>query len=201
MSFRKDRSLDELARIGNVAQFVSFAPEKGRAAQQFSRIAGYEPNQIFATNREAITSLLLSSPEGTINIRSFTPDSPRSRDFHYGIADADAAHAIAERLLSDGLFVIANETVDVSDGGVSGVVQGDVIEFAPDDTPRCVEKEGTASLPIRWGLSIIRQVYGFEPDIVDARKGRLEFSVHPKPRVGSRPIPSCGNTRHRTAHR
>lgn len=182
MSFRKDRSLDELARVGNVAQFVSFAPEAGRMTQQYSRVAGYVANHVFSEAREAIASLLAQSPDGTINIRSFTPDSPRSRDFHYGIADADEALAIAERLSSDGLFVIANETVDVSDGGVSGVVQGGVIEFAPDDTPRCVEKEGTASLPVAWGLGLIRNVYGFEPDLVDAGRGRLEFSVHPKPR-------------------
>ncbi|MEH2564297.1 hypothetical protein [Bradyrhizobium sp. AZCC 2289] len=182
MSFRKDRSLDELARVGNVAQFVSFAPGGSGAVQQFSRVAGYEPNHVFGANYDAIASLLASSPDGTINLRSFTPDSPRSRDFHYGIAGVEEAHAIAERLSSDGLFVIANETVDVSDGGVSGVIQGGVIEFAPDDTPRCVEKEGTASLPIAWGLSIIRRVYGFEPDIVDAGRGRVEFSIHPKPR-------------------
>jgi len=182
MSVRKDRSLDELARVGNVAQFVSFAPGGGRAVQQFCRVAGYEPNYVFTTNREAVASLLSASPDGTINLRSFTPDNPRSRDFHYGIADVDEAYALAERLLADGLFVIANETVDVSDGGVSGVVQGGVIEFAPDDTPRCVEKEGTASLPIGWGLSILQRVYGFEPEIVDAGKGRLEFSIHPKPR-------------------
>lgn len=182
MSFRKDRSLDELARVGNVAQFVSFAPDGGRVVQQYSRVAGFEPNYVFATHHEAITSLLAASPDGTINVRSFTPDSPRSRDFHYGIANAVEARMLTERLSSDGLFVIANETVDVSDGGVSGVVQGGVIEFAPDDTPRCVEKEGTASLPIEWGIGVLRRVYGFEPDIVDAGKGRLEFSVHPKPR-------------------
>jgi hypothetical protein len=182
MSFRKDRSLDELGRVGNVAQFVSFTPEGGRAVQQFTRVAGFEANHVFPTNREAIASLLLTSPDGTINVRSFTPDSPRSRDFHYGIADADEALAITDKLASDGLFVIANETVDISDGGVSGVVQGGVIEFAPDDTPRCVEKEGTASLPLEWGLSILRRVYGFEPEIIDAGKGRLEFSIHPKPR-------------------
>jgi hypothetical protein len=182
MSFRKDRSLDELARVGNVAQFVSFAPEGGCAKQQFSRVAGHEPNYVFPTTREAVSSLLSASPDGTINLRSFTPDSPRSRDFYYGIADVEEAYALAERLSADGLFVIANETVDVSDGGVSGVVQGGVIEFAPDDTPRCVEKEGVASLPIGWGLSILRRVYGFEPDMVDAGKGRLEFSIHPKPR-------------------
>lgn len=182
MFFRKDRSLDELARVGNVAQFVSFAPDTVCASQQFSRVAGFSPNHIFPTNREAIGSLLSASPDGTINLRSFTPDSPRSRDFHYGIADADQAHAIAEKLWSDGLFVIANETVNVSDGGVSGVVQGGVIEFAPDDTPRCVEKEGAASLPLDWGVSLLRRVYGFEPDIVNVGKGRLEFSIHPKPR-------------------
>jgi hypothetical protein len=182
MSFRKDRSLDELASVGNVAQFVSFAPGTGEASQQFCRVAGYEPNHIFPTNHDAIASLLASSPDGTINLRSFTPDSPRSRHFHYGIANADEAHALVVRLSREGLFVIANETVDVSDGGVSGVIQGGVIEFAPDDTPRCVEKEGTASLPIEWGLSIIRCVYGFQPATVDAGSGRLEFSVHPKPR-------------------
>ena len=58
MSFRKDRSLDELARVGNVAQFVSFAPGGDHAKQQFSRVAGYEPNHVFATNHEAIASLL-----------------------------------------------------------------------------------------------------------------------------------------------
>jgi hypothetical protein len=182
MSFRKDRSLDELARVGNVAQFVSFSPENGGPAQQFSRVAGYPANHIFATHFEAIESLLSASPDHTINLRSFTPDSPRSRDFHYGIARVAEAINLVDSLSSDGLFVIANETVDVSDGGVSGVVQGGVMEFAPDDTPRCVEKEGTASLSLAWGLEIIRRVYGFEPDIVDAGKGRLEFSVHPKPR-------------------
>ena len=60
---------------------------------------------------------------------------------------------------AEGLFVIANETVDVSDGGVSGVIQGGVAEFAPDDTPRCVEKAGTASLPMDWALALIETVY------------------------------------------
>src|ERR1700731_2656919 len=104
MSFRKDRSLDELARIGNVAQFVSFAPGGKWADQQFSRVAGFEPNHVFPTNHEAVASLLAASPDGTINIRSFTPDSPRSRDFHYGISDVNEAHILAERLSSDGLF-------------------------------------------------------------------------------------------------
>jgi hypothetical protein len=182
MSVRKDISLDELARIGNVAQFVSFAPEGPHGSQQFSRVAGLDPNHIFPTKREAIEALLSASPEGTVNLRSFTPESPRSRDFYYGVGNADEASRLTDKLLSDGLFVIANETVDVNDGGVSGVVQGDVIEFAPDDTPRCVEKEGAASLTTSWGVSVLQRVYGFEPEIFDVGTGRLEFSIHPKPR-------------------
>ena len=183
MVVRKDQSLDELARIGNVAQFVSFAPSSdGALKQQFSRVVSYEPNYVFETSAAAIEALIRHSPERSINLRSFTPESPRSRHFHYGIKSSTEAHALATQLSKEGLFVIANETVDVADGGVSGVVQGGVIEFAPDDTPRCVEKPGVASLPVPWGLTLIRRVYGFEPEIVDAGKGRLEFSIHPKPR-------------------
>lgn len=182
MSLRKDQSLDELARIGNVAQFVSYSPGGKTPNQQFCRIAGYEPNHRFTTVRDGLYSLVERSPEGTINLRSFTPESPRSRDFHYGLGNVDEAESLLTRMSAEGLFVIANETVDVSDGGVSGVIQGGVAEFAPDDTPRCVEKEGTASMPSDLAKSIIRMVFGFEPETVAADRGRLEFSIHPKPR-------------------
>ncbi|WP_315730162.1 MULTISPECIES: hypothetical protein [unclassified Bradyrhizobium] len=182
MFFRKDRSLDDLARVGNVAQFVSFSPGSHRPIQEFSRVAGYEANHIFSSVSDSLEKLLEKSPERTINIRSFTPDSPRSRDFHYGIESLAVAEELVSSLAAQGLFVIANETVDVSDGGISGVIQGGVAEFAPDDTPRCVEKGGTASLPLNWAQSLIEIVYGFPAETVDAGRGRLEFSVHPKPR-------------------
>ena len=117
-----------------------------------------------------------------MNVRSYLPDSPRSQEFVYGLTTVDDAVSALSRLASDGLFVIANETVDVADGGVSGVAQGNVIEFAPDDTPRCVEKPGVASLPSKMALSIIRKVYGFRPELGNTENARVEFSVHPKPR-------------------
>jgi hypothetical protein len=183
VNIRKDRSLDLLSKYCNVAQFVSFAPgANGDLVQQYSRLAGLAPNHIFRSPQEALSRLLALSPDGTINIRSYSPDSPRSREFVYGIAAADDALAVARRLAYERLFVIANETIDVADGGVSGVAQGDTIEFAPDDTPRCVEKPGVASFPRSMGLSILSKVYGFNPEIGDSRDARVEFSVHPKPR-------------------
>ncbi|KQO69370.1 hypothetical protein ASF18_01985 [Methylobacterium sp. Leaf89] len=179
---RKDRSLDRLADTGNVAQFISFSPNAGRVRQEYSRMAGHTPNDPFLSERLALETLLRLSPEASINLRSFSPDSPRSREFVYGIGNVEDAMAALHRLLGEGLFVIANETVDVRDGGVSGVAQGGVLEFSPDDTPRCVEKDGVASLPLHIGLSMLETIYGFRPDLGDTQGARLEFSVHPRPR-------------------
>jgi hypothetical protein len=182
MSLRKDHSLDALAESGNVAQFVSFEPTAAGAMQTHSRVWRFVPNHRFSSSTEAIRALLASSPDGSINLRSFTPDNPRSREFLYGISDANAAIGHLNRLNSEGMYVIANETVDVSDGGVSGVIEGGVIEFSPDDTPRCVEKSGTVSLPLTDGLSLLDTVYGFKPNIPECNGFRVEFSIHPKPR-------------------
>ena len=92
------------------------------------------------------------------------------------------AEALVHKLAAEHMHVIVNETVDVRDGGVSGVVQGDVIEFAPDDTPRCVEKSGAASLPLGIGLDLLERVYGFRPSVPNVGAGRIEFSIHPKRR-------------------
>lgn len=183
MDVRKDCSLDELAESGNVAQFVSFAPGHSNSPEQtFSRVWQYPPNHRFASSEEAVRVLLDNSPDVSINLRSFTPDNPRSREFIYGLKEPNKAICELHRLLSDGMFVIANETVDISDGGVSGVIEGGVVEFAPDDTPRCVEKEGAASLQIADGLAILHKTYGFKPEIPQCTGQRIEFSIHPKTR-------------------
>ncbi|CAA2137693.1 hypothetical protein [Methylobacterium bullatum] len=180
---RKDKALVALAdRGGNVAQFVSFVPTTdGTLHVAYSRVAGFAADHPFPDVETALRSLLEKSPARSINLRSYTPDSPRSRTFLYGLTDAAVALEAAEGLAGEGLYVIANETIDIHDGGVSGVVLGDMIEFAPDDTPRCVEKPGVASLPIAWGQSILKTVYGFLPAL-DAGAGRLEFSIHPERR-------------------
>ena len=183
MSLHKDEVLDRLARRGNVAQFVAFRPDRGGLPRQsFARIAGHEPNELFLDPREAIDALLASSGEGKVNVRSYLPDEPRSREFVYGLETAHAAIGTLYRLTAEGLHTIVNETIDVSDGGVSGVVQGETLEFAPDDTPRCVEKPGVASLSFNLGMQILRTVYGFTPEL-EARGGeRTEFSIHPRAR-------------------
>lgn len=178
----KDEILDRLAKRGNVAQFVAFRPHDGRPRQSYARIASYEPNQLFLDHCDAIDALLASSGERKVNVRSYLPEEPRCREFVYGLDDRASAVAAVERLTAEGLHTIVNETIDVSDGGVSGVLQGSTLEFSPDDTPRCVEKPGTAAFPFAIGMQVLATVYGFAPEL-EARAGeRTEFSVHPRPR-------------------
>jgi hypothetical protein len=183
MPFYKDEVLDALAESGNVAQFASFRPtESNMLLQTYCRIAGHPPNHIFSDVGAAVAALLSSSTDGTVNVRSFAPNSPRSQEFVYGIGSVSEALMHITRLARAGLCLIVNETIDVADGGVSGVVQGNIVEFAPDDTPRCVEKPGVASLPYVLGIDVLSNVYGFTPELSPMPGGRLEFSVHPKPR-------------------
>lgn len=175
----KDAVLDRVSDVANVAQFVSFSPG-GVPEQRYARIHAYEPNRTFESVERAIGTLLGASPDNSVNVRSFTPENPKSREFIYGLRLVEEAAAAVRRLAADGLYTIVNETVNVGDGGVSGVVLGDVVEFAPGDTPRCVEKPGTVSFSRKMGLDLLEKVYHFRPALDFAPANlRVEFSIHP----------------------
>jgi hypothetical protein len=171
----KDSVLDRLAEVANVAQFVSFGPD---LKQRHARVREYDVDQSFGSVEAAAAALLSSA--GSVNVRSFEPNNAKSREFIYGITNAQSAASEVGRLASLGLYTIINETIDVNDGGVSGVALGNILEFAPGDTPRCVEKPGTVSLPRELALTMLEKVYGFSPDISRySLSERVEFSLHP----------------------
>jgi hypothetical protein len=92
----KDRSLDMLAERGNVAQFISFSlGVHGEIVQHYSRLIDLAPNHKFHTLHNALESLLARSSDGSVNIRSFSPTSPRSREFVYGIGNVEEAVGVA----------------------------------------------------------------------------------------------------------
>jgi hypothetical protein len=176
LQYFKDARLDQLTKFGNVAQFVSFGPD---LKQRFSRVRGFEPNHCFSGAREAVEILLDRSPERRVNIRSFKPDDPQGHEFVYGINSTDIAVEHLRRLTASGLWLIVNETVDVNDGGVSGVVHGNIMEFAPGETPRVVETGRIVSVSRDLGERLLRTVYGFTPALPKVPELRIEFSIHP----------------------
>jgi hypothetical protein len=177
----KDSVLNRLADNANVAQFASFDPA---SRQRHARVLGYKIDHRFLSVGEAAEALLKAS--GSVNVRSFEPNSAKSRDFIYGLKKADEVASQVAKLAASGLYTIVNETIDVNDGGVSGVALGNIVEFAPGDTPRCVEppriKEFgmVASLRKDLALRLLKTVYGFTADLHRYRlTERVEFSIHP----------------------
>jgi hypothetical protein len=174
----KDAILNRLASRANVAQFISFGPGAD-LPQRFSHVRGFARNHRFPDAAAAITALLQQSPDDSVNVRSYQPDQPKGGAFLYGLKDVGRVVREVRRLASEGAYTIVNETVDVMDGGVSGVAVGTILEFAPQDTPRCVEKPGTCHLPRDLGLCVLEQVYGFRPALDYPPEMRVEFSLHP----------------------
>ncbi|OYN75662.1 hypothetical protein [Mycolicibacterium sphagni] len=177
----KDDVLAELAKSYNVAQFISFGPHD--AAVRHHELRAPLPADV--SLEDSLGFLLHLSPSKTINIRSFSVDQQSGNPFHYGIASASCAATIIRDLAGAGFFTIANETIDVDDGGVSGVAAGGIVEFAPGDTPRAVEKPGIARLPLEIGFEVLKTIYRFQIAFGDLIDTRLEFSLHPL-RCGTR---------------
>lgn len=177
----KDTVLDQLANVANIAQFVSFEPNS-TLKQRFCRLKGIKANYIFPSAQDAVSGLLVRSPDGTVNVRSFRPDQKKGEPLRYGLKSTEDVIKILRRNVRDGKYSIVNETVKKEDGGVSGVAIGNLLEFSPNDTPQCVDRPGVCALPRDIGLSVLSIVYGFRPSINFGRNVRVEFSIHPRKR-------------------
>jgi len=179
----KDEGLFKLSKSFNVAQFASFSPGRPRLRHLVmldQRTAS--PNQEMLS---VITTLIERSHSGTVNVRSFRPDSPKGSPFDYGLASPKQVATLVQERASQGYYTIVNETIDVHDGGVSGVSLGGIVEFAPDNTPRAVEGNETAGLPAELASELLAIVYGSTIELFEAKRSRIEFSIHPF-RVGHR---------------
>ena len=180
----KDDRLDAVAEHHNVAQFVSFGPGADPRVRH-RRLRGDPPTAAPGADVPTAVTALLARAPGGVNVRTFRPDHPKGNPFDYGLTTADDAVALVRRRAAEGFHVIVNETLDVHDGGVSGVLLGDVAELVPGDTPRGVERPGAATLPRPLAERLLAIVYGAEPDWPAGPGRRVEVSVHPG-RVGYR---------------
>ena len=171
----KDEILNDLAQKGNVAQFISYDASMN---QRFLNINGVEPNTHHEM-QEAIALLITRSSENSVNVRSFDPAQPKGCPFKYGCTSVQEVVEQIRFNASEGRFSIINEKIDINDGGVSGVMMGNIIEVTPGDTPKGVDKPGVCRFTKRMGLHVLKTIYGFVPDLDYPETTRVEFSIHP----------------------
>lgn len=171
----KDEVLNELAEEGvNIAQFVSFDNYNFSEIRYCCMKDNIQPND----STEAIKMIINNSNDGMVNVRAFN-ETGKSLEFRYGLRSYEEVVAAVDNNIENGFYSIVNETIDVNDGGVSGVTLGETIEFAPNSTPRCVEEDGVCTLPNKVGVKMLETVYGFKLDIPFSNDKRVEFSIHP----------------------
>lgn len=183
LDMRKDDILFNLIQQGyNVAQFIGI-----------DSVDIYNPRHVYIngldshkqyTLKELIVELINRSKSKYVNIRSYQVNNMKGNRFVYkkGIDDIDEIMYIIQENAQNGLESIVNENIDISDGGVSGVLLSNIVEFSPNDTPRCVEKEGVCSLDREIGLEMLEKVYGFSLKKLKkiSPTQRVEFSIHPQ---------------------
>ncbi|MBZ2174074.1 hypothetical protein K8M07_02230 [Schnuerera sp. xch1] len=178
----KDEKLNSIIEfgLGNIAQFISYAPGNEREPR-FIHINEYNDKE-YLSERELIIKLINSAPSKAINIRSYSLETMKGNKLIYNknINDINEILTIIENNRKNNKYSIINENIDVNDGGVSGVALGEIIEFSPGDTPKCVDKDGVCLLPRYIGIDILEKIYGFRPEINFEPDYRVEFSIHPK---------------------
>jgi hypothetical protein len=181
MAMLQDERLAELATRANVARFASFAPDGTVRQLVLGRPA---PGVRDLPDAVAALREMIGRDRPEFNVRTFLDRDSKGTPFLYGLTSVEDVVAAVRELGGQGYYTIVNETIDVRDGGVSGVLLGGVVEFAPWATPRAVEEADAAALPTALGLDVLRTVYG-PVELTAEMPGRVEFSVHPG-RVGAR---------------
>lgn len=175
----KDKILNNILQDGNnIAQYISFSPTQ--KSPHYINIKSKRTN--YANNKDIISDLIANSNSKSINIRSFSPEQMKGNKliFDKKLDDLEEILGIIEENQNRGFYSILNENIDISDGGVSGVILNGIMEFSPNDTPKCVEKPDVCVVNKEFGNYLFNTIYGFTLDLTYSDNYRVEFSIHPK---------------------
>lgn len=170
---KKDSVLKKLSKEWDVANFVSVSPMGEVRASNLSLLT-----EDLETDLKRI---LEESPRHLVNVRSFCTDAENIKtEFVLGLGDIGDILRQVEKNCENGLYSIVNENIDPCDGGVSGVLHGDIIEFVTNGTPRDVEKgEKVISLGKAIGIKMLEQYYDVDLERLRSlpMNSRIEFAI------------------------
>lgn len=112
----------------NIARYISISPDMS------IRYINIDKDYVYKGDlKECILDLIKVSNSKSVNIRSFSIESMKGHSLVYGkqANEIDEILNIIQKNCNENKYSIINETIDVNDGGVSGVILGNIIEFAP----------------------------------------------------------------------
>lgn len=181
VQYFKDENNCRLTDMGwNIAQFVSVGPDM---QIRHARINHALHNVCIIDLESTIEALFKVSKKKLLNIRTFHPKSYQSRAFIPGLKTVADIMDHLNQVTDEGLYAIVSEMIDPNDGGVSCVIQNNVIEFSPQVMPRFVEaaRSPIVNFDRAFGLKLLSTVYdiplsklNFPQDV------RVEFNIHPE---------------------
>jgi hypothetical protein len=176
----RDARMELIASKHNIAPFISL---DDRLRVRYARMRPPQRTVSGAQAPNALSELFAKSQSGQVNLRFFAPGQSTGAILESGFRTVDEALRVISQKKIIGGYVIASESIDLHDGGVAGVLSGDIIEFLQGVTPRFVDQCSEFDFPQMMrnvGVPFLRSIYG--PDIeFDAflPSNRVEFSTHP----------------------
>lgn len=177
----KDDVLQKKVKNGlNVAKFISFAPGENLSIRHCC-INSYElSEEQKKLTPEQLVKLLFEEAEKLVSVRTFKIGQESGNPVFFDQNNLDIVLDIVNKHTKMGYYVIVNEGLHFINSEVSGVMFGSLIEFAPAQSPRCVEKKGaTCVLPVKLGLNILKRIYQILTLDKFNPHQRVEFSIYP----------------------
>ena len=185
----KDEMLMAKVKEGfNVAKFIGIGP--GNTGEPVVRMMALSKDSIVDNvfgrdyDWEAKVETLYNLCNGLLSVRTYLPEKHSGNPFKPELTDLQEIKDYVVQFIADGYHVLVNEGLPFANYEVSGVMHGDLIEMSPNDSPRCVEKEGNCRVPTDMGLSILMTMF----NSINATSGlykfsgtdtRVEFSIYP----------------------
>jgi hypothetical protein len=185
----KDEMLMEKVKAGcNIAKFVGIGPDKSGAPSV--RMLALSRDEIVDDaigqnyNWEAEVEKLYNLCNGLLSVRTYLPEKHSGNPFKPELTDLQEIKNYVCQFIAEGYHVLVNEGSPFANYEVSGVMHGDRMEMSPNDSPRCVEKEGNCVVPTKMGIHILNTIFN-SSSVTDTlerfenTKTRVEFSIYP----------------------
>jgi hypothetical protein len=175
----RDVRVSEIGKTYSVAQYVSLD------ADLSPRTSVLNTSSALPRDPKAhLSALFDSAPSHRVNVRIFSPGTSTGALFFSAVETVEGVIELITNHIVEQGYAIVSEMIDLDDGGVAGVLYGDIVEFKQGETPKFVDRQRSDSFPqLRRDAAerMLQAIYGSDVDLSKISDSmRVEFSTHPQ---------------------